>query len=90
MGEQEAFAAGHQWLDQVTEDAVTLARHTDPGGDLTTGLAGYSAPRVQPATAIVRQAARPGPNLIPRSFASIAVWHPPRQPYAAGAELAQT
>lgn len=100
--------------NQAIEDAVVLAHHTAPGGDLAAGLAGYSAARVPRATAIVRQAARAarmnhltsapliavrnrviaaaarlGPNLILRSFASIADWRPPQQPYAAGTELAQ-
>lgn len=100
--------------NQAIEDAVVLAHHTAPGGDLAAGLAGYSAVRVPRTTAIVRQAARAarmnhltsapliavrnrviaaaarlGPNLILRSFASIADWRPPQQPYAAGTELAQ-
>lgn len=100
--------------NQAIEDAVVLAHHTAPGGDLAAGLAGYSAARVPRTTAIVRQAARAarmnhltsapliavrnrviaaaarlGPNLILRSFASIADWRPPQQPYAAGTELAQ-
>lgn len=101
--------------NQAIEDAVVLAHHADPGGDLAAGLARYSAVRVPRTTAIVRQAARAarmnhltsapliavrnagiaaagrlGPNLILRSFASIADWRPPQQPYAAGAELAQS
>ncbi|MGW0909040.1 FAD-dependent monooxygenase [Streptomyces sp. NPDC002853] len=100
--------------NQAIEDAVVLAHHADPGGDLAAGLARYSAVRVPRTTAIVRQAARAarmnhltsapliavrnevmaaagrlGPNLILRSFASIADWRPPQQPYAAGARLAQ-
>ncbi|MFI8879177.1 FAD-dependent monooxygenase [Streptomyces sp. NPDC055243] len=100
--------------NQAIEDAVVLAHHVAPGGDLAAGLAGYSAVRVPRTTAIVRQAARAarmnhltsapliavrnnliaaaarlGPNLILRSFASIADWRPPQQPYAAGTELAQ-
>ncbi|MGW6056213.1 FAD-dependent monooxygenase [Streptomyces sp. NPDC055189] len=100
--------------NQAIEDAVVLAHHVEPAGDLAAGLAGYSAARVPRTTAIVRQAARAarmnhltnapliavrneviaaasrlGPNLILRSFASIADWRPPQQPYAAGTELAQ-
>ncbi|WP_409056400.1 FAD-dependent monooxygenase [Streptomyces sp. SYP-A7185] len=100
--------------NQAIEDAVVLAHHVAPGGDLAAGLAGYSAARVPRTTAIVRQAARAarmnhltsaplisvrnalitaagrlGPNLILRSFASIAGWRPPQQPYAAGTGIAQ-
>ncbi|MEV0321738.1 FAD-dependent monooxygenase [Streptomyces sp. NPDC050658] len=100
--------------NQAIEDAVVLAHHTAPGGDLAAGLAAYSAVRVPRTTAIVGQAARAarlnhvtsapviavrntliraaarlGPNLILRSFASIADWRPPQPPYAAGTERAE-
>ncbi|MCX4668810.1 FAD-dependent monooxygenase [Streptomyces sp. NBC_01381] len=44
--------------NQAIEDAVVLAHHAAPGGDLSAGLAAYSAVRVPRTTAIVRQAAR--------------------------------
>lgn len=44
--------------NQALEDAVVLAHHMAPGGDLAAGLAGYSAARVPRTTDIVRRAAR--------------------------------
>ncbi|MEV7196009.1 FAD-dependent monooxygenase [Streptomyces sp. NPDC093510] len=44
--------------NQAIEDAVVLAHHTAPGGDLAAGLAAYSAARVLRTTEIVRRAAR--------------------------------
>ncbi|MFH8613080.1 FAD-dependent monooxygenase [Streptomyces sp. NPDC018029] len=44
--------------NQAIEDAVVLAHHMAPGGDLAAGLAGYSAARVPRTTDIVRRAAR--------------------------------
>ncbi|EPH46763.1 FAD-dependent monooxygenase [Streptomyces aurantiacus] len=44
--------------NQAIEDAVVLAHHVPPRGDLATGLAAYSAVRLPRTTAIVRQAAR--------------------------------
>ncbi|MFE4453955.1 FAD-dependent monooxygenase [Streptomyces sp. NPDC056796] len=44
--------------NQAIEDAVVLAHHVTPGGDLGEGLAAYSAARVPRTTAMVRKAAR--------------------------------
>ncbi|GGS12949.1 monooxygenase [Streptomyces aureoverticillatus] len=44
--------------NQAIEDAVVLAHHVSPDGDLFAGLAAYSAVRLPRTTAIVRQAAR--------------------------------
>ncbi|MEU6767279.1 FAD-dependent monooxygenase [Streptomyces sp. NPDC046853] len=48
-----------------------------------------NAPLIAVRNELIAAAARLGPNLILRSFASIADWRPPQQPYAAGTELAQ-
>ncbi|MFG2503616.1 FAD-dependent monooxygenase [Streptomyces sp. NPDC048441] len=48
-----------------------------------------SAPLIAVRNRLIAGAARLGPNLILRGFASIADWRPPQQPYAAGTELAQ-
>ncbi|MDF6022412.1 FAD-dependent monooxygenase [Streptomyces sp. JH34] len=44
--------------NQAIEDAVVLAHHLPPDGDLGAGLAAYSAARVPRTTAMVRKAAR--------------------------------
>ncbi|WP_329035300.1 FAD-dependent monooxygenase [Streptomyces sp. NBC_00178] len=44
--------------NQAIEDAVVLAHHVGPDGDLAAGLAAYSAARVPRTTAMVRKAAR--------------------------------
>uniref|UniRef100_A0AAU3H4Y0 FAD-dependent monooxygenase n=1 Tax=Streptomyces sp. NBC_01401 TaxID=2903854 RepID=A0AAU3H4Y0_9ACTN len=44
--------------NQAIEDAVVLAHHVTPGGDLGAGLAAYSADRHPRTTAMVRKAAR--------------------------------
>ncbi|MFD9907279.1 FAD-dependent monooxygenase [Streptomyces sp. NPDC059063] len=44
--------------NQAIEDAVVLAHHAAPRGDLFAGLAAYSAVRVPRTSTIVRQAAR--------------------------------
>ncbi|MFF4249238.1 FAD-dependent monooxygenase [Streptomyces sp. NPDC001822] len=44
--------------NQAIEDAVVLAHHAAPDGDLGAGLAAYSAARVPRTTAIVRKAAQ--------------------------------
>lgn len=48
-----------------------------------------SAPLIAVRNGLIAGAGRLGPNLILRSFASIADWSPPQQPYAAETELAQ-
>ncbi|MFJ7201183.1 MULTISPECIES: FAD-dependent monooxygenase [unclassified Streptomyces] len=44
--------------NQAVEDAIVLAHHLLPGGDLGAGLAAYSADRLPRTSAIVRKAAR--------------------------------
>ncbi|MET7857387.1 FAD-dependent monooxygenase [Streptomyces sp. NPDC005318] len=44
--------------NQAIEDAIVLAHHAAPGGDLAAALAAYSADRVPRTGAIVRKAAR--------------------------------
>ncbi|GAA3112378.1 FAD-dependent monooxygenase [Streptomyces rectiviolaceus] len=48
-----------------------------------------SAPLIAVRNELIAAAARLGPNLILRSFASIADWRPPQRPYAAGTKFAQ-
>lgn len=44
--------------NQAIEDAVVLAHHVAPGGDLGEGLAAYSAARLPRTTALVRKSAQ--------------------------------
>lgn len=44
--------------NQAIEDAVVLAHHAPPGGDLGAGLAAHSAARLPRTTAVVRKSAR--------------------------------
>uniref|UniRef100_A0AAU2VF90 FAD-dependent monooxygenase n=1 Tax=Streptomyces sp. NBC_00003 TaxID=2903608 RepID=A0AAU2VF90_9ACTN len=59
--------------NQAIEDAIVLAHHADPYGDLATGLAHYSAERLPRTMGIVRKAERTARLNMLRNPAGIAV-----------------
>ncbi|MCX5383717.1 FAD-dependent monooxygenase [Streptomyces sp. NBC_00083] len=58
--------------NQAIEDAVVLAHHVDPHGDLTVGLAHYSAERMPRTLAVVARAERAAKLAMLRNPAGIA------------------
>ncbi|MFH8486625.1 FAD-dependent monooxygenase [Streptomyces longisporoflavus] len=96
---EDAVVLAHH-VDPANDLAAGLAGYSAARVPRTTAIVRQAAraarmnhltngPLIAVRNELIAAAARLGPNLILRSFASIADWRPPQQPYAAGTQLAQ-
>ncbi|GGV55863.1 monooxygenase [Streptomyces longisporoflavus] len=96
---EDAVVLAHH-VDPANDLAAGLAGYSAARVPRTTAIVRQAAraarmnhltngPLIAVRNELIAAAARLGPNLILRSFASIADWRPPQQPYAAGTQVAQ-